>query len=75
MSYQPEAFEVLAERAFKAIQDAHNSGYILGNENAEARIIKLLEAERWVQPDGMAAGGTTYLPVEHAIALIKGDDK
>ena len=47
----------------------------LGAEAEQERIIKLLEGELWVLPDGMRAGGTTYLPIEQAIALIKGENK
>jgi len=36
------------------------------------RIIALLEAERWELPDGMPAGGEIYMPIEQAIALIRG---
>ena len=39
------------------------------------RIIKLLENERWVMPDGSPAGGEIYMPIEQAIALIKGENK
>ena len=39
------------------------------------RIIKLLEDELWKLPNGMPAGGKTYLSIEEAIALIKGENK
>ena len=39
------------------------------------RIIKLLESERWKLPNGMPAGGEVYLPLEQAIALIKGENE
>lgn len=36
-------------------------------------IIKLLEAERWELPNGISAGGQVYVPIEQAIALIRGE--
>ena len=44
-------------------------------EKTEQRIIKLLEQELWKLPNGMPAGGKTYLSIEEAIALIKGENK
>jgi hypothetical protein len=44
-----------------------------GAEIERERIIKLLEAERWELPDGTPAGGEVYMPLEQAIALIKGE--
>lgn len=46
-----------------------------GRLREQKRIIKLLEAERWTLPNGIAAGGEVYLPIEKAIALIKGEQK
>lgn len=44
-------------------------------EKERERIIKVLEAERWELPNGIPAGGEIYLPIEQAIALIKGEQK
>ena len=49
--------------------------YEQGIKDERERIIKLLEAERWKLPNGLAAGGEIYLPIEEAIALIKGEQK
>ena len=50
-------------------------GLSRGKQVEQERIIKLLEAERWKLPNGLTAGGEVYLPVEEAIALIKGEQK
>jgi hypothetical protein len=44
-----------------------------GRQQERERIIKLLVAERWTLPNGLPAGGVVYLPIEEAIALIKGN--
>ena len=46
-----------------------------GAKLEQSRIIKLLEDELWKLPNGMPAGGKTYLSIEEAIALIKGENK
>jgi hypothetical protein len=56
-------------------QNSYEAGYISGWIDQEERIIKLLESERWKLPNGMPAGGEVYLPLEQAIALIKGENK
>lgn len=66
--YKPETLDALAERGFKAIQDAYNSGYILGNENAEARIIEIIERCPRIDNDYMI-----QCDARHLIALIKGE--
>ncbi len=38
------------------------------------RIIKLLEGEKFKLPEGIDEG-TTLMPIQEAIALIKGEDK
>ncbi len=38
------------------------------------RILKLLETEKFSLPAGLE-GGTTYIPIEELIALIKGEQK
>lgn len=50
-------------------------GFYNGVTAEQERIIKLLEAERWKLPNGLPAGGEVYLPLEEAIALIKGEQK
>lgn len=50
--------------------EKHNAEVV---KETEKRIIKLLEDERWKLPNGMSAGGTTYLSLEEAIAFIKGE--
>ena len=55
--------------------DVFKTGETQGIRNERQRIIKLLEAERWTLPNGIAAGGEVYLPIEEAIALIKGEQK
>ena len=47
----------------------------IAKQQERERIIKLLEAERWKLPNGLAAGGEIYLPIEEAIALIKGEQQ
>ena len=60
--------------AYRAI-DVFRTGEMQGTHNERLRIIKLLEAERWKLPNGLPAGGEVYLPIEEAIALIKGEQK
>lgn len=79
--YKPESLEDLWKQAFTPIQNAYNSGYILGVEwggrIVVARIIKLLEAERqkhvpWCgQKDCLMCEQT--IGIERAIALIEGE--
>lgn len=49
---------------------AFNTGVI----SERARIIKLLENERFLGPTGLRESGT-YMPIDEAIALIKGENK
>jgi hypothetical protein len=45
-----------------------------GAEQERERIIKLLKTEKFSLPAGLE-GGTTYIPIEELIALIKGEQK
>lgn len=49
--------------------------YEQGIKDEQERIIKLLEAERWQLPNSLPTGGEVYMPLEQAIALIKGEQK
>ena len=60
--------------AYRAIE-VFRTGEAQGTHNERLRIIKLLEQERWELPNGVPAGGEVYLPIEQAIALIKGEQK
>jgi hypothetical protein len=52
------------------------SDYIVkAKEEERERIIKLLEQELWVLPDGTLAVGEIYIPLKNAIALIRGENK
>lgn len=57
-------------------QDPMPSDYIVkAKEEERERIIKLLEQELWVLPDGTLAVGEIYIPLKNAIALIRGENK
>jgi hypothetical protein len=45
-----------------------------GAQFEKERIIKLLESEKFTLPEGIAEG-KTYMPIQEAIALIKGEQK
>ncbi len=45
-----------------------------GVEYERERILKLLETEKFSLPSGLD-GGTTYIPIEELIELIKGEQK
>ena len=80
--YKPESIDDLRQQSSTVLQNAYNSGYIVGVEQgerlAEERIIKLLEnvddSNLWRQlshsPDSYEG-----FDISNLIALIKGENK
>ena len=66
MIYDEEYIKKISGQSMRA-------GVESGTQAERERIIKLLEDELWKLPNGMPAGGKTYLSIEEAIALIKGE--
>ena len=76
MSEVNELFQEF-ERGSDAIKEKlAKSFYELGKETGikkeQERIIELLENEKFSLPEGIDEG-TTYLPIQEAIALIRGE--
>jgi hypothetical protein len=83
LSYvNPSATILMTVREFRAAvhaaQDAiihySDSRYNQGAKDERNRIINLLETEKFSLPAGLE-GGTTYIPIEELIELIKGEQK
>jgi hypothetical protein len=69
----------IAERKYCAIDQFYYSEMFTcpicyGADRERERIIEMLETEKFSLPRGLE-GGTTYIPIEELIALIKGEQK
>lgn len=51
----------------------HSEAFADGAQAEQERIIKLLEDEKFILPEGIDEG-TTYMPIQEAISLIKGEE-
>jgi len=71
----PETFTLSARDLASEQNRSWNLGHDRGQQDERERIIRLLKDELWKLPNGMPAGGKTYLSIEEAIALIKGENK
>ena len=58
----------------KALDVIADANFLAGEIVERERIIKLLEGEKFIVPEGFDEG-TTYIPIQQAIELIKGEQK
>jgi hypothetical protein len=74
MSKQPIYLELIEEKCLELALENAELTWWLGKHHERLRIIALLESEKFQQPEGMHEG-TTYIPIQQAIELIKGEQR
>lgn len=62
----------MSDKLVKEMMSTHNALFDGGREYERERIIKLLEDEKFILPEGIDEG-LTLMPIQDAIALIKGE--